>query len=76
MAKAVTFPVGRSAKLPTPPVTSRRLSGVLSVAEQQEFQSNSELIEAAPANIVVADDYGEWLLVQCGTVSKGLDLEF
>jgi hypothetical protein len=25
---------------------------------------------------VVADDYGEWLLAQRGTVSKDLDLEF
>ena len=40
------------------------------------IQSDSKLIEAALANIVVADDYGEWLLAQRGTVSKVLDLEF
>jgi hypothetical protein len=40
------------------------------------IQSDSKLIEAALANIVVADDYGEWLLAQRGTVSKDLDLEF
>lgn len=40
------------------------------------IQSDSKLIEAALANIVVADDYADWLLAQRGTVSKGLDLEF
>ena len=40
------------------------------------IQSDSKLIEAALANIVVADDYGEWLLARRGTVSKDLDLEF
>lgn len=40
------------------------------------IQSDSKLIEAALASIVVADDYGEWLLAQRGTVSKDLDLEF
>jgi hypothetical protein len=40
------------------------------------IQSDSKLIEAALANIVVADDYGDWLLAQRGTVSKDLDLEF
>lgn len=40
------------------------------------IQSDSKLLEAALANIVVADDYGEWLLSQRGTVSKDLDLEF
>jgi hypothetical protein len=40
------------------------------------IQSDSKLIEAALANIVVADDYGEWLLAQRGTVGKDLDLEF
>lgn len=40
------------------------------------IQSDSKLIEAALANIVVADDYGEWLLAQRGTVNKDLDLEF
>jgi hypothetical protein len=40
------------------------------------IQSDSKLIEAALANIVVADDYGDWLLAQRGTVSKDFDLEF
>lgn len=40
------------------------------------IQSDSKLIEAALANIVVADDYPDWLLAQRGTVSKDLDLEF
>lgn len=40
------------------------------------IQSDSKLLEAALANIVVADDYGDWLLAQRGTVSKDLDLEF
>jgi hypothetical protein len=40
------------------------------------IQSDSKLIEAALANIVVADDYADWLLAQRGTVSKELDLEF
>ena len=40
------------------------------------IQSDSKLLEAALANIVVADDYADWLLAQRGTVSKDLDLEF
>ena len=40
------------------------------------IQSDSKLIEAALANIVVADDYADWLLAQRGTVSRNLDLEF
>jgi hypothetical protein len=40
------------------------------------IQSDAKLTEAALANIVVADDYAEWLLAQRGTVSKDLDLEF
>jgi hypothetical protein len=40
------------------------------------IQSDSKLIEAALANIVVADDYADWLLAQRGTVSRDLDLEF
>ncbi len=38
--------------------------------------SDSKLLEAALANIVVEDDYAEWLLSRSGTVSKDLDLEF
>lgn len=40
------------------------------------IQSDSKLIEAALANLVIADEYGDWLLAQRGTVSKELDLEF
>lgn len=40
------------------------------------IQSDSKLIEAALANIVVADEYADWLINQSGTVSKDLDLEF
>ena len=40
------------------------------------IQSDSKLIEAALANLVVADDYADWLLAQRSTVSKDLDLEF
>jgi hypothetical protein len=40
------------------------------------IQSDSKLIEAALANIVVADEYADWLLAQRGTVSRDLDLEF
>jgi hypothetical protein len=40
------------------------------------IRSDSKLIEAALANLVVADEYGEWLLRQRGTVSRDLDLEF
>jgi hypothetical protein len=40
------------------------------------IQSDSKLIEAALANIVVADDYADWLLAQRGTVSRDLNLEF
>ena len=103
MAHAAAFPVTRSAKRPKAAASSRRLSDVLSIAEQQGLlgggrtltargrmpsllveqakrktgiQSDSKLIEAALANLVVADDYGEWLLAQRGTVSKDLDLEF
>ena len=40
------------------------------------IQSDSKLIEAALANIVVEDEYADWLLAQKGTVSRDLDLEF
>ena len=38
--------------------------------------SDSKLIEAALANIAVADDYWEWMITQRGTVSRDLDLDF
>lgn len=40
------------------------------------IQSDSKLLEAALANLVVEDDYADWLLAQRGTVRKDLDLEF
>jgi hypothetical protein len=40
------------------------------------IQSDSKLIEAALASLAVADEYGDWLLAQRGTVSTDLDLEF
>ena len=40
------------------------------------IQSDSKLLEAALASLVVGDDYADWLLAQRGTVSKELDLEF
>ncbi len=38
--------------------------------------SDSKLLEAALANIVVADDYADWLSSQRGTIAADLDLEF
>ena len=40
------------------------------------IHSDSKLLEAALASLVVADDYAEWLLAQSGTISADLDLEF
>jgi hypothetical protein len=40
------------------------------------IQADSKLVETAPVSMVVADEYGEWLLSQRGTVSADLDLEF
>ena len=37
--------------------------------------SDTELLEAALATLAVADDYGEWLIAQKGTVDPALDLE-
>jgi hypothetical protein len=39
-------------------------------------RSDTELIEMALANLAVADQYGDWLLAQRGTVKKEADLEF
>ena len=38
--------------------------------------SDTELIEFALSNLVVADQYPDWLLAQQGTVGKEVDLEF
>jgi hypothetical protein len=40
------------------------------------ISSDSKLLEAALANIVLADDYVDWLFSQRGTVSADLDLDF
>jgi hypothetical protein len=40
------------------------------------IQSDSKLIEAALASIVAADDFGDWLVAQRGTVNRDLELEF
>jgi hypothetical protein len=39
-------------------------------------RSDTELIEIALANLAVADEYPEWLLLQRGSVGKEVDLEF
>lgn len=40
------------------------------------ISSDSKLLEAALANLAVADDYAQWLLAQRGTINPELDLEF
>jgi hypothetical protein len=40
------------------------------------ISSDSKLLEAALANLAVADDYADWLISQRGTVDPALDLEF
>jgi len=40
------------------------------------IQSDSKLLEAALASLVVADEYGDWLLAQSGSVNRNIDLEF
>jgi hypothetical protein len=40
------------------------------------IKSDTNLIQAALANLAVADDYPEWLLSQRGTINADLDLEF
>jgi hypothetical protein len=58
-------------------VRGRMPSSLVEQAKKKTgIQSDSKLIEAALANIAVADEYADWLLAQRGTVSKDLDLEF
>ena len=58
-------------------VRGRMPSALVAQAKKKTgIQSDSKLIEAALANIAVADEYGEWLLAQRGKVSKEIDLEF
>jgi len=40
------------------------------------IMSDSKLIEAALASVAVADDFGEWLISQRGTLNPDLDIEF
>ncbi len=40
------------------------------------ISSDSKLLEAALANLAVADDYADWLISQRETVDPALDLEF
>ena len=40
------------------------------------ISSDSKLLEAALANLAVADDYAQWLLAQRGTINPEIDLEF
>lgn len=58
-------------------VRGRMPSALVAQAKKKTgILSDSKLIETALASVAVADDYGEWLLAQRGTVSKDLDLEF
>jgi hypothetical protein len=58
-------------------VRGRMPSALVEQAKKKTgIQSDSKLIEAALASLVVEDDYAGWLLAQRGTVSKDLDLEF
>jgi hypothetical protein len=40
------------------------------------ISSDTKLLEAALANLAVADDYAQWLLAQRGTINPELNLEF
>jgi hypothetical protein len=58
-------------------VRGRMPSALVEQAKKKTgIQSDSKLIEAALASLAVADEYGDWLLAQRGTVSTDLDLEF
>ncbi len=52
----------------------------VSLVEQAKMRSgissDSKLLEAALANLAVADDYAQWLLAQRGTIHPELNLEF
>ena len=58
-------------------IRGRMPSGLVKEAKKRTgIQSDSKLLEAALANIVAADHYGEWLLANRGTIPKDVDLEF
>ena len=59
-------------------VTIRGRMDAALVAEAKRrtgISGDTELLETALAMLAVADDYGEWLIAQRGTVDAGLDLE-
>lgn len=58
-------------------VRGRMPAALVEEAKQKTgITSDSKLLEAALANMVVADDYGDWLISQRRTVNPELDLEF
>ncbi len=58
-------------------VRARMPSQLVAQAKRRTgIESDSKLLEAALANIAVADDYAEWLHSQRGSISSDLDLEF
>ncbi|HEX9198281.1 MAG TPA: hypothetical protein VF865_01885 [Acidobacteriaceae bacterium] len=58
-------------------VRGRMPAALVAHAKQKTgISSDSKLLEAALANIAVADDYGDWLISQRNTIGPELDLEF
>jgi hypothetical protein len=52
-------------------------AGLVEQAKRRSgITSDSKLLEAALANLAVADDYWQWLHSQRGTINPDLDLEF
>jgi hypothetical protein len=49
---------------------------VIKAKERSGINSDTELIEAALANLAVEDDYADWLLSRRGAVQTEVDLEF
>jgi hypothetical protein len=49
---------------------------VSSAKARTGIRSDTKLLEAALANLAVADDYAEWLLSQRGTLPGDIELEF
>ena len=55
----------------------RMPAGLVEQAKRRSgITSDSKLLEAALANLAVADDYWQWLHSQRGTINPDLDLEF
>ena len=58
-------------------VRGRMPSGLVKAAKRRTgIASDSKLIEAALANVALADDYMDWLISRSGTIDPALDLEF